>query len=85
MKNGGGPVTRAELREELHAVKERLTERMRDMQTELLTAFLPFREQVQLRESATEARSNVIEARMNTLETRLSEIEKKLLLNPPAA
>ena len=33
---------------ELKQVEDRLTEHMRDMQTELLKAFLPFREQVGL-------------------------------------
>jgi len=71
----------------LHAVaqsKERLTGRMRDMQTEL-RAFLPFREEVQVRHSTLETRTSAIDARMGVLERRLSEIEKKLLLNPPAA
>ena len=67
------------------SLEERLLERMRDMQTELLKAFLPYQEQTRLRDSALEARQSALEARANTVEVRLSEIEKKLFLNPPAA
>jgi hypothetical protein len=69
----------------LHQLEERLIEQMRDMQTELLKAFLPFREQTDLREQTLETRQNTLEARQSSIERRLSEIEKKLLLNPPAA
>ena len=41
---------------DIHALEERLLERMRDMQTELLKAFLPYQEQTRLRDSALEAR-----------------------------
>jgi hypothetical protein len=68
----------------IQATEERLTERMRDMQTELLKAFLPFREQIGLREAALEARQNSLDARQGVLERRLSEIEKKLLLGGAA-
>jgi BMFP domain-containing protein YqiC len=69
----------------INGLEERLLERMRDMQTELLKAFLPYQEQTRLRDSALEARQSALEARANTVEVRLSEIEKKLFLNPPAA
>jgi hypothetical protein len=59
---------------------------MRDMQTELLKAFLPYQEQTRLRDSALEARYLIRPGNArHTVEVRLSEIEKKLFLNPPAA
>ena len=71
--------------ERLAGMEERLLERMRDMQTELLKAFLLYQEQKRLRDSALEARQSALEARANTVEVRLGEIEKRLFLNPPAA
>jgi hypothetical protein len=44
------------LDERMAGLEERLLERMRDMQTELLKAFLPYQEQTRLRDSALEAR-----------------------------
>lgn len=64
---------------------DEVTERMRDMQTELLKAFLPFQQEAGLRHSAVEVRMNGVEQRQAILENRLAEIEKRLLLNPPAA
>ena len=69
----------------LSGMEKRLLERMRDMQTELLKAFLPYQEQASLRDSALEARQCALEARSGSVERRLSEIEKKLLMSPPAA
>jgi hypothetical protein len=46
------PATKRDVRE----LEERLLERMRDMQTELLKAFLPYQEQTRLRDSALEGR-----------------------------
>jgi hypothetical protein len=73
------------LDERMTGMEGRLLERMRDMQTELLKAFLPYQEQTRLRDSALEARQSALEARANTVEVRLGEIEKRLFLNPPAA
>ena len=74
-----------ELKQHLVAMESRLTERMRDMPTELLKAYLPAQEQGRVRDSALEARAIAVESRVATVENRLAEIEKKLLLNPPAA
>jgi hypothetical protein len=91
------PVTRTELRETLEAalaaqrseIIDELTEVIRDSQTEILKAFLPYQEASSIRFRAVEAKlSNTdagISERMAILERRLQEIEKKLLLNPPAA
>ena len=56
---------------------------MRDMQTELLKAFLytPYREQAGLRDAALEERQSAVEARFHSVERRPAEIEKKLLLS----
>jgi hypothetical protein len=54
------------------------------MQTEILEAFLPFEQEVSVRQSTVERRITGVEARMANLAGRLAEIEKKLL-NPPAA
>ena len=43
---------------DIHALEERLLERMRGMQTELLKVFLPYQEQ-----TALEARANTVEVR----------------------
>ena len=75
----------ARLSSEQAAMESRLTEQMRDMQTEILTAFLPFEQEVGVRQPTMETRITGVEARMATLAGRLAEIEKKLLLNPPAA
>jgi len=74
-----------ELGERMTELEARMIERMRDMQTELLKAYLPAQEQARLRDSALEARGTAVESRLATVENRLVEIEKKLLLNPPAA
>ena len=79
----------AAVRRDLAASEERLSEQMRDMQTELLKAFLPWQEQVriQFRELEVNTGNSVstVKERMNILERRLWEIEKRLLMNPPAA
>jgi hypothetical protein len=98
------PVTRSELLEALAATKREmldavagllkqtestLREAVYDSQTEILKAFLPFQESMNLRLRTMEAKlSNTdtgITERMAVLERRLAEIEKKLLLRPPAA
>jgi hypothetical protein len=74
---------------DLSGMEERLLERMRDMQTELLKAFGPWQENVQVRVRQLEVTGGnsdaAMKARMDTVERRLAEIEKRLLLNPPAA
>ena len=70
-------------------LKARLSEQMRDMQTEILKAFLPWQESwhTQFRKLEANMGNNVtsIEQRMGILERHLWEIEKRLLMNPPAA
>jgi hypothetical protein len=68
---------------DLAELRDALTEQMRDMQTEILKAFLPFREQVTNREAAMEVRQNSLDARQGIIENRLWEIEKRLLIDPP--
>jgi len=73
----------------LDARMDDLSEQMRDMQTELLKAFLPWQNQVQIQfreiESNTSNSITAVKERMSIVERRLWEIEKRLLMNPPAA
>jgi hypothetical protein len=73
----------------LSELEDRMSERMRDMQMEILKAFLPWQESVhtQFRKLEANVANNVtsIEQRMGIMERRLWEIEKRLLMNPPAA
>src|ERR1039457_1688884 len=79
----------AALETRLDVRMDSLSEQMRDMQTELLKAFLPWQDQVrmQFRELEVNTGNSVstVKERMNILERRLLESEKRLLLNPPAA
>jgi len=87
------PITRAEMLELFAAQKQEILdgvqEQIRDSQTEILKAFLPYQESTNLRLRVVETNlSNtdaVLTARMAVLERRLQEIEKRLFLNPPAA
>ena len=78
-----------ELRHELNEFMERITELVRDAQTEILKAFFPFQESVNVRFRKLEVDSTntnlALSERMNFLERRLQEIEKKLLMHPPTA
>lgn len=67
----------------------RVTEQIRDSQTDILKAFLPWQDSVHTQFRRLEANmgnnTTAIEQRMGILERRLWEIEKRLLMNPPAA
>ncbi|MGA3017134.1 MAG: hypothetical protein ABSF62_08445 [Bryobacteraceae bacterium] len=79
----------AALETRLDVRMDSLSEQMRDMQTELLKAFLPWQRDVriQFRELEVNTGNSVqaIKERMDILQHRLQEIEKRLLMNPPAA
>ena len=85
--------TKAELKAELAATEQRLTdavqEQVRDSQTEILKAFLPYQETTNVRFRGMDAKvANTeaeLRARMEILERRLEQIETRLLLNPPTA
>jgi len=68
--------------EKMGKLEERLTEKMRDMQTELLRGFAAFSEGQTIRLRKVEAdQSNLdaaLSARVNVLERRLLEIELRL-------
>jgi flagellar biosynthesis/type III secretory pathway protein FliH len=68
--------------EKMWKLEERLTEKMRDMQTELLRGFAAFSEGQTIRLRKVEAdQSNLdaaLSARVNVLERRLLEIELRL-------
>jgi seryl-tRNA(Sec) selenium transferase len=69
--------------------EERLSEQLRDMQTEILKAFLPWQEQVRIQFRELEANTGnsvfATKQRMDVVERRPGEIEKRLLMNPPPA
>ena len=69
------------------AIEDRMTEKMRDMQTELLRGFSAFSENQTIRLRKVEVdQSNLdaaISGRVNTLEKRLLEIELRLGLIKP--
>jgi len=86
---------KAELKAEIGRLDQRiehqsdqLLEAMRDMQTELLRAFGPFQEVVNLRIRTVEANTSndsvAVKARLDIVERRLFQIERKLLLEPPS-
>jgi hypothetical protein len=87
------PVSREEVQQIVQQVVQaseaRLSDQMRDLQTELLKAFLPWQEQVRIQFRELEVNTgnsvNAVKERMGILERRLSEIEKRLLMKPPAA
>lgn len=74
-----------ELKKYLDQRFDQVIEQMRDMQSELLRAFIPAQRQIETRQTVVETRIGGVEERQHIIEQRLMEIEKKLLLNPPAA
>ena len=77
--NGSQPVTRAELREELAAFEARLTEEMRDMQTETLRAFHGWAGPFEQRMRGTQSFVMGFEERLALLEERVRKIESDRL------
>jgi hypothetical protein len=73
---------RQELKQDLVAMEDRLVEKMRDMQTELLRGFSSFSEAQTIRLRKVEADQSNLDAalsgRVNVLERRLLEIEIRL-------
>jgi hypothetical protein len=80
---------KAELEQKMDDKFAALQEMIRDNQTELLRAFLPFQEAVSVRfrhlETTVSNNDLAVKMRMDYLERRLMEVEKKLFLEPPAA
>ena len=80
---------KVELTGEMGCMEERLMEKLRDMQTELLRAFGTFQESMNLRMRNLEANTSndtvAVKARIEIVERRLLQIERKLLLEPPTA
>jgi hypothetical protein len=73
-----------EMRTEMSSVEERLTERLRDVETHLLSAFYSFAASNQKRVGEVEHDAAGIKDRLAILEFRLTEVEKRLNM-PPAA
>ena len=85
MDEPDGPVTRAELRQEIAGLEGRLTERMGLMQTEIIRVFMEFQELNESRDGSLDKATAGLSERLGMVERRLFEIERKLLLEPPAA
>ena len=85
------PVTKAELTAALNTLEthviDTLTEKMRDMQTEVLRAFESFAAGQNIRLRKLEADHSNLDAaltgRVEIVERRLFEIEKRLMIDPP--
>jgi hypothetical protein len=78
------PVTKADLHEQETRIVDRLTEVIRDVQTELLKSFYGFMETVQARFKSQDDTETGLKKRLTILEERLLEVEKRLNM-PPAA
>ena len=78
------PATKADLAELETRITDRLTEVMRDVQTELLKSFYGFMETVQTRFKAQDDTEAGLKKRLTIVEERLLEVEKRLN-TPPAA
>ena len=68
----------------LQQLEERLTEGMRDIQTELLKAFYSFAKSADAKLQDAEISDHLIRLRVSAVESRLTEIERRLNM-PPAA
>ena len=75
---------KADFKADLAELEDRLTEVMRDVQTEMLRAFYGFMETVQTRFKAQDDAEAGLKKRLGILEERLLEVEKRLNM-PPAA
>lgn len=76
-----------ELKEHLDGMETRLTEKMRDMQTELLKGFQAYSGPATIRMRKIEADQSNLDAamsgRMDFMEQRLGQIEQRLGMIPP--
>jgi BMFP domain-containing protein YqiC len=75
---------KGELRGDMVALEERLTETLRDVQTELLKAFYSFATSAEARFKDAETSDIALRQRLSAVEARVTEVEKRLNF-PPAA
>jgi hypothetical protein len=75
---------KGELRGDMVALEERLTEVFRDGQTELLKAFYSFATSAEARFKDAETSDIALRQRLSAVEARVTEVEKRLNF-PPAA
>lgn len=75
--NGAPPFTRAEMHEELSALEERITEQIRDSQTEILRAFHGWASPLEQRMRGTSSFVMAFEERLTLLEERIGKIERR--------
>ncbi len=85
MEIGHEPATKQDLeavRNEMKAMEDRLTETMRDVQTELLKAFYTYTEGTDLKLKEGEIVAFTIRQRLTSVESRLTEVERRLNFPP---
>jgi len=75
--NGQEPVTRSELHAELAALEERLTDNIRQIETNLLTAFHGYAKAVQTRLHTGDVIDEELRTRMDALEDRILVLETR--------
>lgn len=84
MDDLNAPATKGDLQQAIQGLEERLTETMRDIQTEMLKAFYNYAQSADLRMKDNETVAHGVRERLAVVESRLMEIEKRLNM-PPAA
>ena len=84
MEDRNAPATKADLAEAMRQLEDRLTETVRDVQTELLKAFYSFAKSTEAKFTDAEVSDHLIRQRVSAVESRITEIERRLNL-PPAA
>jgi len=74
MENGNAPASKADLQ----ALEERLTETIRDAQTEVRKAFYGFAESNRQRVAQLEGNQGALITRIGVLEDRMLQLERKI-------
>jgi outer membrane protein TolC len=78
MENGNAPASKADLQ----ALEERLTETIRDAQTEVRKAFYGFAESNRQRVAQLEGNQGALITRIGVLEDRMLQLERKINFPP---
>jgi hypothetical protein len=78
MEYGNEPATKQDVLNTVKASEDRLTETIRDAQTELLKAFYGFAESNRQRVAQLEGNQGALITRIGVLEDRMLELERKV-------
>jgi len=78
MENGSEPATKQDVLAAVKASEDRLTETIRDAQTEVRKAFYSFAESNRQRVAQLEGNQGALTTRVGVLEDRMLEIERKI-------